>query len=189
MQIMQFVNGNQLSSALFERPYFVVPKDSVEAKALSIMRKALSQTGKLGIGKIAFSGREHLVAIGAPVDPKQQGLMLYTLRFAEELRDPKSVLSGLKETTVDASELSLAKQLINGRTSSFELAAYKNDYTAAVKKLIDAKRKGRVFLETEPKSLTPKVVNIMDALRGSLAEEKKPRKVVGRRTGRRKRAA
>jgi DNA end-binding protein Ku len=54
----------------------VAPKDEVQAKALSIMRKALAQTNTLGIGEIAFSGREHLVAIGAPLDPKQKGLML-----------------------------------------------------------------------------------------------------------------
>jgi DNA end-binding protein Ku len=75
------------------------------------MRKALAQTNKLGIGEIAFSGREHLVAIGAPLDPKQKGLMLYTLRYEEELRDSQSALTGLKEASVDADELSLAKQL------------------------------------------------------------------------------
>lgn len=68
----------------------MAPKDNVQAKALSIMRKALAQMNKLGIGEIAFSGREHLVAIGAPLDPKQKGLMLYTLHYEDELRDPKS---------------------------------------------------------------------------------------------------
>ena len=53
------------------------------------MQKALSKTETLGIGEIAFSGREHLVAIGARFDPKQKGLMLYVLRYAEELRDPQ----------------------------------------------------------------------------------------------------
>lgn len=116
-----------MSAILFERPYFVVPKDDVHAKALSIMRKALTQANTFGIGEIAFSGREHLVAIGAPPDPKQKGLMLYTLRYENELRDSKSVLSGIKETSVAATELSLAKQLINGSTSKFDLDAYKDD--------------------------------------------------------------
>jgi DNA end-binding protein Ku len=73
MQIKQFIQVEELSPALFDRPYFVAPKDDVQAKALSIMRKALAQTNKLGVGEIAFSGREHLVAIGAPLDPKQKG--------------------------------------------------------------------------------------------------------------------
>ena len=73
MPIKQFVKAEELPPELFERPYFVAPKDDVQAKALSIMRKALAQTNTLGIGEIAFSGREHLVAIGAPLDAKAEG--------------------------------------------------------------------------------------------------------------------
>lgn len=173
MQIRQFIKKDELPPTLFERPYFVAPKDNVQAKALSIMRKALAQTNKLGIGEIAFSGREHLVAIGAPLNPKQKGLMLYTLHYEDELRDPKSTFSNIKEVSVDTDELSLAKQLINGSTSKFDLSAYKNDYEAAVKKLVIAKRKGKPLPEPEPEPAKTKVVNIMDALRSSLAEGKK----------------
>ncbi len=179
MQIRQFVRAEELSSALFDRPYFVAPKDEVQAKALGVMRKALEQSGTLGIGEIAFSGREHLVAIGAPPDPKQKGLMLYVLRYAEELRDPRSALSGVKETPVSAQELTLAKQLIAGSTSPFNLSAYKDDYEAAVRKLVNAKRKGKALPEPEPPPARGKVVNIMDSLRKSLeatgpAKTKKP---------------
>jgi DNA end-binding protein Ku len=186
MAIKQFIKAGELPPVLFDRTYFVVPKDDVQAKALSIMRKALAQTDTLGVGEIAFSGREHLVAIGAPIDPKQKGLMLYMLRYEDELRDPKSVLSDVKETSVDADELSLAKQLINGKTWTLDLSAYKNDYEAAVKKLVDAKRKGKLLPEPEPEAGKTKVVNIMDALRSSLKEEKmsgntaKAKKTTGR---------
>src|ERR1700734_3771107 len=163
MPISQFVNADEISPALFDRPYFVAPKDEVQAKALSIMRKALAQTNTLGIGEIAFSGREHLVAIGAPLDSKQKGLMLYMLRYEDELRDPKSSLSGVKETSVDSDELALAKQLIDKSTSKFDLSAYKDDYEAAVKKLVEAKRKGKPLPEPEPELAKTKVVNIMDA--------------------------
>jgi DNA end-binding protein Ku len=172
MQIKQFVKADEISSALYDRPYFVTPKDEVQAKALSIMRKALAQTDTLGIGEIAFSGREHLVAIAAPLDPKQKGLMLYMLRYDDELRDPKSTLSGVKEASVDADELALAKQLIAKSTSKFDLSAYQNDYESAVKKLVDARRKGRSLPEPEPVTTKTKVVNIMDALRSSLANDK-----------------
>lgn len=173
MQIKQFVKAEELSPILFDRSYFVAPKDDVQAKALTIMRKALAQTNTFGIGEIAFSGREHLVAISAPADPKQKGLMLYTLRYEDELRDSKSALSGVKETTVDSSELSLAKQLIHGSTSKFDLGAYKDDYEAAVKKLVDTKRKGKPLPEPEQKIPRPKVVNILEALKKSLAQGKK----------------
>jgi DNA end-binding protein Ku len=171
MDIRQFVNAGELSSALFERPYFVAPQDKSQTKALTIMRKALAQTDTLGIGEIAFSGREHLVAIGAPPDAKQKGLMLYLLRYAEELRDSSSVLSGMQETAVDAKELALAKKLIEGSTSHFDLSAYRNDYEAAVKKLVDAKRKGKPLPEGAPEPPKAEVIDIMDALRRSLANK------------------
>ena len=189
MQIRQFVNADEISSGLYERPYFVAPKDDVQAKAVGILRKALAETQTVGIGEIAYSGREHLVALGAPLDPKQKGLMLYMLRYEDELRDPKSALTGVKEPSVDSDELSLAKQLIKSKTSKFDLSAYKNDYEAAVKKLIAAKRKGKPLPEPEPEPAPSKVVSIMDALRSSLAEGKKPRKASTKKTGRRKKAA
>jgi DNA end-binding protein Ku len=189
MQIKQFVKEVDLSPALFDRPYFVVPKDELHTKALSIMRKALEQTGTLGIGKIAFGGREHLAAIAAPPNTKQKGLMLYMLRFAEELRDPKSALSGVTETKLDTEELTLAKQLIDGKTSSFDLSAYKNDYQVAVKTLVDAKRKGQPLTMPEPEPSKAKIINIMDALRSSIADNRKPKKIEGKRVSRRKRAA
>jgi DNA end-binding protein Ku len=190
MPIRQFIKADELSPGLFDRPYFVAPKDEVQAKALSIMRKALAQTNTFGIGEIAFSGREHLVAIGAPLDPKQKGLMLYMLRYEDELRNPKSILSDVKEASVDADELSLAKQLINGKMSKLDLSGYKNDYEAAVKKLVDAKRKGKPLPEPEVEPVNPKVINIMDALRSSLAQEKKPKTTSkAKKTIKRKRAA
>jgi DNA end-binding protein Ku len=190
MPIKQFVKAEEFFPGLFDRPYFVVPKDEVQGKALSIMGKALAQTNTLGIGEIAFSGREHLVAIGAPLSPKQKGLMLYMLRYEDELRDPKSILSDVKEASVDADELSLAKQLINGKTAALDLSAYKNDYEAAVKKLVDAKRKGKTLPEPESDPAKTKVVNIMDALRSSVTQEKKPRTTAkGKKTTRRRKVA
>ena len=185
MQIKQFVKTDEVSAALFERPYFVAPKGEAQAKALNIMRKALDQTGTYGIGEIAFSGREHLVAIGAPLDAKQKGLMLYTLRYEEELRSAKGVMGDAKETSVGREELSLAKQLIEHSTSKFDLSKYKNDYVAAVKKLVEAKRKGKPLPAPEPEKKTGKVVSIMDALRNSLGETKGSAK----KTTRRKKAA
>ncbi len=170
MEIRQFVKTGEVAPLLYDRPWFVVPKDGAQAKAVAIMRKALDDTGTFGIGEIAFSGREHLVALGAPSDARQKGLMLYQLRYEEELRDPKSVLSDVKEPAVSSQELSLAKQLIEGSTAKFDLSGYRNDYEAAVVKLVNAKRKGKPLPQPERATPKGKVVNIMDALRRSLAE-------------------
>jgi len=170
LQIQQFVQRDEIRPLLYDRPYFVGPKNNAQAKALGIMRGALDETQTYGIGEVAFSGREHLVAIGAPPDPKQKGLMLYLLRYAEELRDAKAVLGGITEPAIGSQELALAKQLIQGSTAKFDLRAYKDDYEAAVVKLVNAKRKGKRLPEPQPERTGTKVVNIMDALRKSLAE-------------------
>lgn len=89
----------------------MAPKDKAQFKALALMRKALDETGTYGIGEVAFSGREHLVALGAPPDSKQKGLMLYMLRYAEELRDAKSVVGGVSEPSVTRQELAWQSSL------------------------------------------------------------------------------
>lgn len=188
VEIKQFVKAEEVSPAFYERSYFVAPQNEAQAKALTVMRRALAETGKMGIGEIAFSGREHLVAIGAPLDAKQKGLMLYTLRYEEELRDARSVVGDVKESSVEKDELELATRLIEGKTSRFDLAAYKNDYEAAVKKLVEAKRKGKALPEPAAEPEKPKVVSIMDALKNSLSEEKKPKRAA-KKSARRKRAA
>lgn len=172
MEIRQFVDADEVPPSLYDRPYFVAPKDKAQAKPLAIMREALEATGKLGIGEVAFSGREHLAAIAAPADRKQKGLMLYLLRYEEELREAKSAVGEMPQTKATAQEVSLAKQLIEGSTSKFDLSAYRDDYEAAVKKLVAAKRKGKTLPEPEAKKKPEKVVSIMDALRQSLAEAK-----------------
>lgn len=170
LQIQQFVRRDEIRPLLYDRPYFIAPRNTAQTKALGIMRRALDETGTYGIGEVAFSGREHLVAIGASPDSKQKGLMLYLLRYAEELRDAKEVVGSITEPSTSSQELALAKQLIEGSTTKFDLRAYKDDYEAAVVKLVNAKRKGKRLPETEPERPRTKVVNIMDALRKSLAE-------------------
>ena len=175
LEIRQFVDADELPPALYDRPYFVAPKDAAQARPLNIMRDALRATGKLGIGELAFSGREHLAAIAAPPDPKQKGLMLYVLRYEEELREASSATGDIPQTKASPQEISLAKQLIDGSTSRFDLSAYRDDYEAAVKKLVDAKRKGKPLPEPEPRRKPEKVVNIMDALRQSLTATGHPK--------------
>ena len=173
MEISQFVKSDELSPVLFDRPYFVTPKDDIQARALATMRKALEQTKSIGIGEVAFSGREHLVAVAAPTDPKQKGLMLYTLRYEEELRNPKDYVSSIKDVSVDAKQLALARQLITSNTSSFKPGAYKDDYEAAVRELVHAKLRNRPLPQEEQKAPKGKVIDLMDALKRSLAERGK----------------
>jgi DNA end-binding protein Ku len=171
ISVAQFIDAKDLPPYLFEKPYFVVPDQKGSAEAFAVVREAMIQSDKIAIGEAAFSGREHLIAIAPHPDKKVRGLMAYTLRYAEELRNAKDYFGVIREQTIDKKQLELANQLIKSQSAPFELEHFKDDYEAALRELIDAKRKEKPLPvgEEKPKA---KVVNLMDALRRSVDESK-----------------
>ena len=177
LEVTQFVDVTELRPELYEKPYFVVPENDQQAEAFAVVRKAMQTEGKAALGKIAFGGREHLVAISAPDDKNEQrGMMAYTLRYAEELRDPADYFGEIKKATVDSDQLSLAKELIKRKSSPFKPDAFKDEYEAALKQMVEAKVNNAPLPAEEPAPKSGKVINLMDALRKSIqpASETKP---------------
>jgi DNA end-binding protein Ku len=174
LEVTQFVDEDELSPELFEKPYFVVPENDVQAEAFAVVRKALQTTKKIALGKIAFSGREHLVAVSAGTDDKLPGMMAYTMRYAEELRSPKEFFEDIKKVAVDEDQLSLAKELIKRKASKFDPEKFKDDYEAALREMIEAKMKHVPIPKDEPAQTSGKVINLMDALRKSVKGEEAP---------------
>lgn len=97
--------------------------------------------GKEALGKIAFSGREHLLAIRAPADAKMPGMMAYTLRYAAELRNPADYFSDVKKPSIDDEQLSLAKGLVQRKAGKFDPKKFTDNYEAALRELVEAKLK------------------------------------------------
>jgi DNA end-binding protein Ku len=184
LEVTQFVDEDELDPEFFEKPYFVVPENDVQAEAFAVVRKALQTTKKVGLGKIAFGGREHLVAISASADDKLPGMMAYTMRYAEELRDPAKYFGEIKKVAVDEDQLSLAKELIKRKASKFAPEKFKDEYEAALRELVEAKVKHAPIPRDEPAPKSAKVINLMDALRKSvrgdegMASKKAPAKHV-----------
>ncbi len=176
MAVSQFVDFDEISPAFFEKPYFVAPEDDVQAEAFAVVRKALQSTKKVALGKIAFGGREHLVAIAAPSDDKLPGMMAYIMRYAEELRDPASYFDDIKKVAVDDDQLALAKELIKRKTAKFVPDKFKDDYEAALRELVEAKVNNAPLPKEEPAHKTGKVINLMDALRKSIQGDSAPAK-------------
>lgn len=173
ISVAQFVDRDELPPYLFEKPYFVVPdpkSDSLEAFA--VVREAMLHANKVAVGEVAFSGREHLVAIAPAPDAKARGMMAYTLRYAEELRDAKNYFESIPAHTTDKKQLALANDLIKAQSAPFHLAEFKDDYEAALRELIEAKRTETPLPVVEEKPHA-KVVNLMDALKRSVSESKK----------------
>ena len=172
LDVTQFVDIKEIDPEYFEKPYFVVPEDDSQAEAFGVVRKALQTTKKVALGKIAFSGREHLIAVTAPSDDKLPGMIAYTMRYAEELRKPGSYFADIKKTSIDSDQLSLAKELIKRKTAKFDPEKFTDQYEAALREMVEAKIKHMPIPQDEPAPKSGKVINLMDALRKSVQGDK-----------------
>jgi DNA end-binding protein Ku len=170
MEVTQFVDESDLPPELFEKPYFVVPENEAQTEAFLTVRKALLDTKKVAISKIAFGGREHVVAIAPAGTDTQPGMLATTLRYAAELRNPADYFRDVKTMPISDDSLSLAKELIKRKASKFDPSKFSDGYEVAVKELVDAKLKHAPIPQDEaPAPTRGKVINLMDALRKSVS--------------------
>jgi len=172
INLEKFTDDVAIDPIYLERPYYLAPDGPVAKEAFAVIREGMK--GKAGIGKVALYGREYLVK----VQPREQGLIMYTLRHANEIRSMAAIdeLGEMPETLKPA-EVKLAQQVIGTFAGDVDLAEYRDDYQVGLREIIDAKIEGREIVA--PVEEAPqKVVNLMDALRKSLdsisASRKKP---------------
>jgi DNA end-binding protein Ku len=170
-----------------DKAYYLAPEGPMAANAYAVMRDGMQ--GKAGIGKVAIHGREYLVAIR----PHKQGLVMYTLHHAAEIRTIDQI-DELREVrgSVNAAEMKLARQVIESIEGDLNLADYTDEYQQGLRALIDAKVAGEE-VATPVEAAPPKVVDLMDALRRSLEQvsggKKKSAKVAAGATAAKKRKA
>jgi DNA end-binding protein Ku len=178
LEVTQFVDYDEIPPAYFEKPYFVTPESDTQAEAFGVVRKALQSTKKVALGKIAFGGREHLVAVMPNDDDKLPGMMAYVMRYDEELRKPAEYFDKIKKVTIDDDQLSLAKELIKRKAAKFAPEKFKDEYETALRAMVEAKINNAPIPKEEPAPTSGKVINLMDALRKSVEKdtgaEKKP---------------
>jgi DNA end-binding protein Ku len=174
MEVTQFVDEADLSPEFFEKPYFAVPENDAQTEAFLTVRKALIETKKIGLSKIAFAGREHVVAIAPAGTDHHGGLMVYTMRYAAELRNPADYFRDVKETAINTDSLDLAKELIKRKAGKFDASKFVDGYEVAVKELVEAKLQHVAIPKDEaPAPARGKVINLMDALRKSVGSDAK----------------
>src|SRR3982751_6574678 len=158
----RFTDDSEIDPIYLERPYYLAPDGPVAKEAFAVIRDGMK--GKAGIGKVALYGREYLVK----VQPREKGLVMYTLRHAAEIRSMEAIdeLADMPES-VKPDEVRLARQVIGTFEGNVDLDTYKDDYQVGLREIIDAKIEGREVVVPEVEA-PPKVVNLMDALRKSL---------------------
>ena len=162
INVVQFAESSLIDPVYVERPYYLAPDGNVAAEAFAVVREGM--VGKAAIGKVALYGREYLVAI----QPRETGLVMYTLRHASEVRAMSSIDEfKLIPSKIKPDEVKLARQVIGNFETGGDLTQYKDDYQTELRKMIDAKIAGEEIVAPAEEA-PPKVVNLMDALRQSL---------------------
>lgn len=174
LDLVQFVDADEIDVLYFEKPYFVVPADDLAEEAYIVMRDALRASRKVGIGQLSLRGREQLVSL----KPCGRGMVLETLRYADEVQKAQTYFREIGDSKPDAELLDLATTLIDKKTAKFDPARFHDRYIDALHRLIEkkSKAKGKKILEdtTEPApSRGSNVVDLMAALKKSLGDEKK----------------
>ena len=171
--VSQFVDKSDLNPEYVEKPYFVLPENDSQTETFNVIREALVKTGKIAIGKVAFSGRESILAV-VPAENSDRGMLAYTLRYQNELRNQQDYFRDIKATAIDADSLQLAETLIERMSGKLDLSKFEDGYEVALKALVEAKVNNLPApAEEEPKPQQGKVINLMDALRKSIGEEER----------------
>src|SRR5580704_11917731 len=168
IDVSQFVEIDELLPEYIEKPYFVVPENDSQAEAFAVIRKALQKSGKVAIGKVSFAGREHIVAIRPAGDEADGGMMAYTLRYSNELRNEREYFRDLQKVEINEESLELAETLIAKKSTKLDLSKFEDGYEVAVKELVQAKVNKQPVPKDEAEQPRGNVVNLMDALRKSL---------------------
>ena len=167
IDLIQFVDEDEIDSIYFEKPYFVSPdEDEVAGEAYVVLRDALKATKKIGLGQLVARGQASIVALR----PAGKGLVIETVRYAEELQNPEQFFTTVPAAKPEKELLSLATELIERKVKPFDPKAFKNQYDIALRELIDAKLENRAPHEIDEPQLGGKVIDLMEALKRSVRE-------------------
>ena len=170
LELTQFVDQSEIDAIYYDKPYYVVPADDLAEEAFVVLREALRKAKKVGLGQLALRGREYVVSL----KPCGRGMVLETLRYADEVNKAASYFRDIAESKPDEDLLDLATSLIEKKAGKFDAGEFHDRYVDALKDLIARKRKsksGKVSLDTgedKPARGGSNVIDLMAALKKSL---------------------
>src|SRR5262249_20046800 len=150
-----------------DTPYYLVPDGSVAEEGYRVIREALRDSGKTAVGQLVINGQERVIAIR----PLGTGLLGNSLRYQDEIRQPEAYFRTIAEGGAD-DQWAIREQIIKRKTRKFERGDFVAHYQAAVRELINENLKGKLPPQA-PERKPAQVINLMEALKRSLAEEEK----------------
>jgi DNA end-binding protein Ku len=176
IDIEMFVPRDTIEWIWFDTPHYLTPNDPVGEEAYCVIRDAMAASGMVGVSRLVMYRRERAVML----EPRDKGIVLWTLRFGDEVRDEKDYFEDIAATSVDPKLMRLAEELIDERKKSWDPSMVSNPVQEKLLDIIASKKRGRkrpVKAKVEEDVEAPSnVVSIMDALRKSLSQEKSAKK-------------
>jgi DNA end-binding protein Ku len=165
IEITDFVDLERIDPVYFRQSYYLAPRGKGADRAYALLRQTMRETAKVGIATLVLRDKEHLVA----VRPSDDVLILETLYFADEIRNPTEELDTLPEAaTFEGRELDVAKLLVESLSTDWAPERYQNTYRRRIEKLIEEKREGHTVV-FEPQPSKSNVIDLMAALEASVA--------------------
>ncbi|MBW8707502.1 hypothetical protein MBT84_48495 [Streptomyces sp. MBT84] len=167
IEISGFVDLEQVEPVYFDKTYYLAPKGEEYTKVYELLRAALEKENKTGVATFVMRGKQYLVALRA----QEEVLVLHTLHWADEVRDPHQelpVLSSRKDAT--GKELDTARQLIGALSTDWNPRDYHDTYEERVKELVDAKSEGKEIVSEEAPPEATNVIGLMEALQRSVEQ-------------------
>ena len=169
IEIDEFVPRTDIDSRYVIRPYYLVPDGKVGHDAFAVIRETIRSMDKVAIGRVVLTNREHIIAL----EPLDKGLMGTLLRYPYEVRSEKEYFDDIQDVKITKDMLDLAKHIVEQKSGSFEPEQFEDRYEQALIDLINQKRNGVKHHGQRPRRRSGgNVINLMDALKRSLASEK-----------------
>jgi DNA end-binding protein Ku len=166
MEIQEFVKADAVDPIYLETSYYMAPDEAGE-KPYALLFDALKKSGYMGIAKVTMHNREHVVILR----PGANGVLMHTMYYNHEIRKVDEFRTDL--SLVKEKELALAQSLVEALAAEFEPDKYKDTYRENLLQMIELKKEGKEVVAT-PEPRQEKVVDILEALKASLAVAKKP---------------
>ena len=167
IDIERFVPEAEIDRIYWDNPYYLAPDGKLAQEAFTVIRTAMEKAGQVALGRIVMSTRERILAL----EPRGKGILAYTIRSAADVRACDEIFASISDAPADAGMISIAEKIIEQREGPFDPSQFNDRYEQALRALIDDKLKGHKPVAAPPPE-DRNVVNLMDALRASLAGDR-----------------